>query len=109
MLKFLITQTIIEISSVNRKTALKRTKTKVFTDKNNTDMNGALKVDRQTVTQRVARYIRDNHISVLQIQRDIAISADKLRCENDSELDAAEFLELCRYLNVRPESFRRNE
>ena len=25
------------------------------------------------------------------------------------ELEAAEFLELCRYLNVRPESFRRTE
>lgn len=63
-------------------------------------------MDRQTVTQRIARYIRDNHISVVQIQRDIAIPTDKLMCENGGELDAAEFLELCRYLNVRPESFK---
>lgn len=65
-------------------------------------------MDRQTVTQRIARYIRDNHIPVVQIQRDIAISADKLMCEDGGELDATEFLELCRYLNVKPEKFRTN-
>ena len=66
-------------------------------------------MDRQTVTQRVVRYLEDNHISAMQIEHDLGISADKLTREKDMELDAAEFLELCRYLNVRPEKFRRNE
>lgn len=65
-------------------------------------------MDRQTVTQRVVRYLKDNHISAMQIEHDLGISADKLTRGN-MDLDAAEFLELCRYLNVRPEKFRRNE
>ncbi len=66
-------------------------------------------MDRQTVTQRVARYLEENHISAVQVGHDLGISADKLTCEKNMELDAAEFLELCRYLNVKPEKFRRNE
>jgi hypothetical protein len=67
------------------------------------------KVDRQTVTQQIACYIKENHISVTQIEHDTAISADRLECGNGKELDAVEFLELCSYLNVSPERFRRSE
>ena len=54
-------------------------------------------------------YIKENHISVTQIEHDTAISADRLECGNGKELDAVEFLELCSYLNVSPERFRRSE
>ncbi len=66
-------------------------------------------MDRQTVTQRVARYLKDNNISAGMIEHQLGISADKLTFRSGEELDAAEFLELCRYLNVRPEHFRRKE
>ena len=65
-------------------------------------------MDRRTVTQRVAHYLQDNHISAEVIECHTGIPADRLTYES-VELEAAEFLELCRYLNVRPESFRRTE
>lgn len=66
-------------------------------------------MDRRTVTQRVAHYLQDNHISAEIIERQTGIPADRLTYGSGVELEAAEFLELCRYLNVRPESFRRTE
>ena len=63
-------------------------------------------MDRRTVTQRVAHYLQDNHISAEIIERQTGIPADRLTYESGVELEAAEFLE---YLNVRPESFRRTE
>ena len=59
-------------------------------------------MDRRTVTQRVAHYLQDNHISAEIIERQTGIPADRLTYESGVELEAAEFLELCRYLNVRP-------
>lgn len=64
------------------------------------------KLERKTVTQRVACYLRENHIPVEQIENDLGIPADKLMHDSGRELDAAEFLELCVYLNIRPECFR---
>ena len=57
-------------------------------------------MDRRTVTQRVAHYLQDNHISAEIIERQTGIPADRLTYESGVELEAAEFLELCRYLNL---------
>lgn len=67
------------------------------------------RVNRDTVTQRVARYIQENHISVEQLENELGIAREKLVCADGRELDATEFLELCSYLNVRPENFAGEE
>lgn len=58
-----------------------------------------------TVTERVATYLRDNEISVTQTAKDLHIMEDKLL--NKSEpLEASEFLALCKYLHIQPEKFQ---
>lgn len=58
-----------------------------------------------SVSKRVAEYIKSNKLSVRQISQDTGVSEDKLL--NKSEpLNATEFLEICSYLNVRPEDMR---
>lgn len=56
------------------------------------------------VTKRVVKYISDNHISINQIAKATNIPVKKL-VEGGQELNATEFLELCFFLNVRPEDF----
>lgn len=63
-------------------------------------------MDKSNVTGKMIDYIRDNQIAVEQIERDIHIPANKLREGTKERLMAAEFLELCRYLNVPPEDFK---
>ncbi len=63
-------------------------------------------MDRLDVTDKMVQYIADNKIEVEQIAKDTHISASKLRGETRDRLMAAEFLELCRYLNVKPEDFQ---
>lgn len=64
------------------------------------------RVDRYNVTQRISQYLQENHISVDQVERDLGMERGRLSCASGMELGAAEFLELCHYLNVPPESFR---
>lgn len=66
------------------------------------------RVDRYNVTQRISQYLRENHISVEQVERDLGMERGRLSYAGGTELEAAEFLELCHYLNVPPESFRVN-
>lgn len=63
-------------------------------------------MDRLDVTDKMVQYIADNKIEVEQVAKDTRISASKLRGETRDRLMAAEFLELCRYLNVKPEDFQ---
>ncbi len=63
-------------------------------------------MDRLDVTDKMVQYIADNKIEVEQVAKDTHISASKLRGETRDRLMAAEFLELCRYLNVKPEDFQ---
>ena len=63
-------------------------------------------MDRVDVTEKMAEYIRNHNIEVEQIAKDTKISASKLRGETRDKLMAAEFLELCRYLHVKPEDFQ---
>jgi len=63
-------------------------------------------MDRLDVTDKMVQYIANNKIEVEQIAKDTHISASKLRGETRDRLMAAEFLELCRYLHVKPEDFK---
>lgn len=57
------------------------------------------------VSKIIAEYIKENKLSVSQISMDTGVPIDKLL--NKSEpLNAAEFLEVCSYLNLRPEDMR---
>jgi len=62
----------------------------------------------RNVTAVLAKYIRQNHISVNQVSKDTGISEKKLSVFDDMIMDecklsASEFLALCAYLNIKPE------
>ncbi|MBC5668477.1 MULTISPECIES: hypothetical protein [Eubacterium] len=57
-----------------------------------------------SVSEKVSKYIESNNLSFLQISKDTGIDERKLRGEI-KPLEAGEFLELCFYLNVKPEEF----
>lgn len=63
-------------------------------------------MEKSNVTGKMIDYIRDNQIAVEQIERDLHISASKLRGDTKERFMATEFLELCCYLNVAPEDFK---
>ena len=63
------------------------------------------RVDGHNVAHRVVRYLQENHISVEQIERDLGIECGRFLNAEGMKLEAGEFLELCHYLNVAPESF----
>ena len=63
-------------------------------------------MNRLDVTDKIVQYIHNSNIEVEQVARDTNISASKLRGETKERLMAAEFLELCHYLNVKPEDFQ---
>jgi len=61
---------------------------------------------KENVTSRMAVYISEQGYRTEEIARATGIPESKLRPETKRDLDAAEFLELCRYLRIRPEDFR---
>ena len=93
-MKFLLTKTIIKESSAQGRIH------------NTLSMEMELgRVDGHNVAQRVARYLQENHISVEQVERDLGIEHGRFSDWESMRLEAGEFLELCHYLNVPPESF----
>lgn len=83
---------------------------KIFTESENIMSWNLLKRERKmakTITEKLAIYIADNHLSVTQVARDTAISEDKLQVGAKESLNATEFLELCSYLNVKPEELKK--
>lgn len=58
-----------------------------------------------STSKKITRYIKDNQIPVAQIAKDTGISQEKLEKEEMS-FNATEFLEICSYLNIRPEDMR---
>lgn len=63
-------------------------------------------MDQNNVTKKIADYIQKNHISVEQASRDTGIELAKLDGTSREKLSASEFLEICAYLNIRPEEMR---
>ncbi|MFQ9515651.1 MAG: helix-turn-helix domain-containing protein [Eubacterium sp.] len=57
------------------------------------------------VSQRITKYIKDNNIPVAQIVYDTGISEEKILNE-ELAFNATEFLEICSYLNLRPEDIK---
>lgn len=55
------------------------------------------------VTNRLANYIAQQHISPERVAKDTGVAIDKLLIDTDQVLEAGEFLELCLYLGIRPE------
>ncbi len=60
---------------------------------------------KDNVSEKLVEYIKQNNISIEQISKDTGVSGFKLS-KNDVVFTASEFLELCSYLNVSPESFK---
>jgi hypothetical protein len=58
-----------------------------------------------SVSRKIANYIKLNNISISQISKDTGIDEEKL-LGNLQPFSAGEFLELCFYLNIRPEDFK---
>lgn len=59
-----------------------------------------------TCAQKMAAYLKENQISVEQTARDTEVPPEKLDGSCKENLSAAEFLELCRYLGIKPEEMR---
>lgn len=59
------------------------------------------------VTARVREYIARNDIPVAQMSSDLGIEERRLRPGEGDKFSAAEFLDICVYLHVRPEQFRK--
>ena len=55
------------------------------------------------VTNRLANYIAQQHISPERVAKDTGVAIEKLVPETEETLEAGEFLELCIYLGIRPE------
>ena len=55
------------------------------------------------VTNRLANYIAQQHISSERVAKDTGVAIQKLVPGTEATLEAGEFLELCRYLGIRPE------
>lgn len=67
---------------------------KIFPESENIMSWNLLKRERKmakTITEKLAIYIADNHLSVTQVARDTAISEDKLQVGAKESLNATEF------------------
>ena len=63
-------------------------------------------MNQNSAARRIADYIQKNHISAEQTSRDTGISLAKLNGTSQENLSASEFLDICAYLNIRPEEMR---
>lgn len=61
---------------------------------------------RANVTEYLAEYMEMNNISITRVAADTGVSEKKLIPGTTEILDAAEFLNLCEYLSIRPEEIR---
>lgn len=59
-----------------------------------------------TITDKIAKYISEQKISVNQVSKDTQIAKEKLQVPPQSGLNAEEMLSLCNYLHITPEKFK---
>lgn len=57
------------------------------------------------VTKEIAKYISEKQISTVEIENKLHIPKRKLKVDTNDKLTAEEFLMLCAYLKIRPESY----
>lgn len=62
-----------------------------------------------SITNTIARYISDNHLTVSQITKDTGINPDKLSTDTNMILSSQELLILCSYLHIKPEELLENK
>ncbi len=62
----------------------------------------------ENATKWIINYIHENKISISQTSLSLNIPESKLRYENEEAFSAAEFLELCCYLNISPEKIQKD-
>ena len=55
------------------------------------------------VSEKIIELMKQNHISAEQVARETRIDIGKLTSPCEDRLTAVEFLDLCEYLNIRPE------
>lgn len=58
-----------------------------------------------SITNKIVHYIKSNQITVNQMAYDTGIPQEKL-VDEEGTLNATEFLEICAYLNLRPEDIK---
>lgn len=56
-------------------------------------------------TNKLAEYLAKNQISIARVAADTGVPEEKLQPGSALRLDAGEFLELCSYLDIKPEMF----
>ena len=57
------------------------------------------------VTKEIAKYISEKQISTVDLEKKLHIPKQKLDVGTKDKLTAEEFLMLCAYLKIRPESY----
>jgi hypothetical protein len=60
---------------------------------------------QDSVSLKITEYIKNNNIPVAQIAHDTGIPEEKILAA-EPEFNATEFLEICSYLNLRPEDMK---
>lgn len=63
-------------------------------------------MEKSKVSEYFIAYLEENSILPEEIQRATGISVKKLKTGYEEQLTAEEFLELCVYLGIRPESVK---
>ena len=57
--------------------------------------------NRDNASAKIVKHIKENNISITQIEKDTGVSAEKLS-DDSAVFVASEFLELCSYLGLNP-------
>lgn len=66
-------------------------------------------VKNMDATNKLAEYLAKNQISTTRVAADTGVPEEKLQPGNTLRLEAGEFLELCSYLDIKPEMFYQSE
>lgn len=68
------------------------------------------RIEADNVTTQIQNYIKTQKICVSQMSMDLGISGERLVPGRErTAFTAVEFLEICIYLGIRPESFRKRD
>ena len=63
-------------------------------------------LNKKSVTVKVIEYLISQGISISDMAEKLGFPEEKLSVVGEGNLSAAEFLEICNYLNIEPERFK---
>lgn len=63
---------------------------------------------KNQATKWLVKYIEDNQVSIVHLEKTLHIPIEKLYPDTEKWLDADEFLKLCAYLNIDPKEIPMN-